>query len=239
MTKKRARRSGRRPARRPLRRLNRGPILLALVTIGAVVGVGALIVLGIATQGGGNVERIEEISAAGRSRGTATAPVTIIEFADYQCPYCKRFAETTERQIEREYVATDQVRLEFRNMALIGRESVVAAVAAECANEQGRFWEYRDLLFEKQRGENSGSFTATRLSLYAGELGLDREAFNTCLESGRHEQLVLDETEAGKDAGVDSTPCFLINGELVRGAQPFEEFARIIERKLEEAKRSS
>lgn len=235
MAKQRSKRHGRRPSRRLLRKLTRGPTLLAIVVVGAVVAFVALIALSELTQGGSSIERIQEISAEGRTRGSATAPVTIIEFADFQCPLCKRFAETTGNQIEEEYVANDLVRVEFRNMAFLGPESILAAEAAQCASDQGKFWEYHDKLFEKQGAENSGDFSRERLKRFAGELVLDQKTFDQCLDSGRHEQLVMDETEAGREAGVNSTPYFFINGETVKGAKPFEEFQRIIDQKLEEA----
>lgn len=235
MAKQRGKRHRQRSSRRLLRRLTRGPTLLTIAIVGAVAAFAVVIVLSVLTQGADKIERIREISAEGRTRGSAAAPVTIIEFADYQCPMCKRFAETTGNQIEQEYVATDQVFVEFRNMAFLGPESVAAAVAAECANDQGKFWEYHDELFDRQGAENSGAFSQNRLNQFAGELGLDQEAFAACLTSGQHDQLVLDETQAGRDAGVTSTPWFFINGETVKGARPFGEFQAVIERKLEEA----
>jgi protein-disulfide isomerase len=206
-----------------------------MVTVGAIAAFVALVVLSLATADDHKIERVQEISAEGRSRGSATAPVTIIEFADYQCPFCKRFAETTEGKIEEQYVASGQVRLEFRNMAMIGPESARAAEAAECANDQGKFWEYHDLLYEEQRGENSGGFSDERLTRLAEDVGLDQGEFSACLDSGRHQQLVIDETEAGRGAGVESTPSFFINGELLTGARPFEDFQKVIDRKLAEA----
>lgn len=235
MAKQRAKRHGRRSSRRLLRRLTRGPALLGLVTVGAIAAFVALVVISSATTGGGQIERIQEISAEGRTRGSATAPITIIEFADFQCPACKRFAETMGNEIEEVYIATGQARLEFRNMAFLGPESVLAAEAALCANDQDKFWEYHDKLFEGQRGENSGAFSSERLVRFAREVGLDEAKFITCMESERHNRMVLDETEAGKDAGVNSTPTFFVNGELVRNVQSFEEFQQIIEQKLEEA----
>ena len=235
MAKQRTKRRGRRPPSRLLRKLTRGPTLLGMTILAAIAAFVALVVISMASTGGGKIERIQEISAAGRTRGSATAPVTVIEFADFQCPACKRFAETIGNELEEVYIATGQVRLEFRNMAFIGAESVLAAEAAQCANEQRKFWEYHDKLFEGQQGENRGAFSSERLIHFARDVGLNEEEFITCMESERHKQMVLDETEAGQEAGVSSTPTFFVNGELVKGAQPFEEFARIIDQKLEEA----
>ena len=235
MAKQRAKRQGRRPSRRLLRRLTRGPGLLVVVVVAAAAAVGVLIFVGMATQGNKGIKRLEGISAVGRTRGESNAPVTIIEFGDYQCPSCKRFEETSGPQIEEAYIATGRVRLEFRNMAFIGDESIIAAAAAECANEQDAFWPYHDKLFEEQRGENSGAFSFDRLKSLAGDLGLDQPAFDKCLDSTRTQQLVFDETQAGREAGADSTPTFFINGEMVKGAKSFSDFQDVIEKKLAEA----
>ncbi len=235
MSSKKKRRKQRRPSRSIMRRLTRGPGLIGLMAVGGIAVFAALIAVSELTQGGGSIERVQSISAEGRTRGVDDAPVTIIEFADFQCPQCRRFAETSGNQIEEEYVANDLVRMEFRNMAFIGAESVFAAEAAQCANDQGMFWEYHDLLFDEQRGENDGAFSPRRLKRFAGELGLDQEAFDSCLDTAQYRQMVLDETEAAGDAGVTSTPTVFINGEMVRGAQPFNVFREVIERKLREA----
>jgi protein-disulfide isomerase len=220
---------------RRLRRFTRGPGLLAIAVVVAVAAVGVLIVLSMTTQGGGGIKRLEGISAEGRSRGEANAPVTIIEFGDYQCPNCKHFEETAGSQIEETYIATGKARLEFRNMAFIGDESIIAAAASLCANEQNAFWPYHDKLFAEQRGENSGAFSFDNLKGFAGDLGLDQTAFDACLDSTRTQQVVLDETRAGTEAGVDSTPTFFINGQKVTGAKSFSEFENVIEQKLAEA----
>ncbi len=235
MSRKGAARKQKRGSRSFIRRLTRGPGLLGLMVVGAFAAFAAIIAVSELSQGGGGIERIQEISAEGRTRGAADAPVTIIEFADFQCPMCRRFAETTGNQIEEEYVANDLVRIEFRNMAFIGSESVQAAEAAQCANDQGMFWEYHDLLFDRQQGENGGAFAPNRLKRFAGDLELDQETFDECLDSGQHRQLVLDETDAAEDAGVTSTPWLFVNGETVKGAQPFGVFQQVIEQKLEEA----
>jgi len=232
MAKQRAKRQGRRPSRRLLRRLTRGPGLLVVVVVAAAAAVGVLIFVGMATQGNKGIKRLEGISAVGRTRGESNAPVTIIEFGDYQCPSCKRFEETSGPQIEEAYIATGRVRLEFRNMAFIGDESIIAAAAAECANEQDAFWPYHDKLFEEQRGENSGAFSFDRLKSFAGDLGLDQTAFDECLNSTRTQQLVFDETDAGREAGVNSTPTFFINGIALVGAQPLAQFRSVIDGEL-------
>ncbi len=235
MPRQRKKKRRRRAKPHLLQRLTHWPTLLAIVVVGAVAAVVAAIVLGVVTQGSNSIERIQEISAEGRTRGSATAPVTIIEFADFQCSHCKRFAETTGNQIEEEYVATNQVRVEFRHMPLIGAGSVLAAEAAQCANDQGQFWEYHDELFERQGPVNSGAYSQERLKRFAGELGLDQEVFNSCLDSSQYEQFVIDEAEAGQDAGVTSTPWFFIGDEVVQGNLSIGEFRRVIDDQLVKA----
>jgi protein-disulfide isomerase len=235
MAKRKQRKKPARPFTRKLRRFTRGPGLLVIVVVAAAAGVGLLIFLGMATQDNKGIKRLEGISAVGRTRGEANAPVTVIEFGDYQCPSCKRFEETIASQIEEAYIATGRARLEFRNMAFLGDESIIAAAAAECANEQDAFWPYHDKLFAEQRGENSGAFSFDRLKSFAADLSLDRTAFDACLDSTRTQQLVFDETNAGREAGVDSTPTFFINGEMLKGSKSFSQFQDVIERKLAEA----
>lgn len=121
------------------------------------------------------------------------------------------------------------------HFAFLGEESGWAAEASECAAEQDAFWEYHDLLFERQSGENQGAFNKDILKGFAEELGLDTAAFNECLDSGRYADVVANQTQTAQAVGVRSTPAFLINGTPVVGAQPFENFQTIIEQKLEEA----
>mgnify|MGYP000334556846 CR=1 FL=1 len=106
-------------------------------------------------------------------------------------------------------------------MAFIGQESQWAAEAAECANEQGQFWIYYDKLFEEQGGENVGTYSKENLKRFAAELGLDTEQFNQCLDSGRYESKVRQETEEGRNAGVRSTPTLFVNGKLVENGADY------------------
>jgi len=162
-------------------------------------------------------------------KGNANAPVTIIEISDFQCPYCGRFATGTARQIEETYIKTGVVRFGYQHMAFLGVESRWAAEASECAAEQGKFWEYHDKLFASQSGENRGAFNKENLKNFAADLRLDTAKFNACLDSGKFTSLVEKETANVQSLGVQSTPSFLINGQPLAGAQPFEAFQRIIE----------
>jgi protein-disulfide isomerase len=116
------------------------------------------------------------------------------------------------------------VRFGYQHFAFLGSESIWAAEASECAGDQDRFWEYHDLLFDSQSGENQGAFSKDNLKKLARPLGLDQAAFDQCLDSGKYERLVQDETNAAQQLGVRSTPTFLINGEPVLGAQSLAVF---------------
>jgi protein-disulfide isomerase len=136
------------------------------------------------------------------------------------------------RQIEDSYIASGQVRVGYQHFAFLGQESFWAAEAAECANDQGAFWEYHNLLFERQAGENDGAFEQDNLKQFAADLGLDTEAFDTCLDSGRYTNLVAGETQAAQQLGVRSTPTFILNGIPIMGAQSYEVFQQYIEAAL-------
>lgn len=216
------------------RRIRRGPWVLALIVLIAVGGAAALIVVVLAGGGGGSIERLENIPARGRVRGEDTAPVKVVEFADFQCPACKRFALNTEPAIEREYIATGLVQWEYRNFVIIGPESQSAAEASLCADDQGKFWEYHDKLFEEQGAENSGAFRIERLKGFASELGLEQQTFDTCLDSHKYQKTVEDESKAAEDAGAKGTPAFLVNGDMLTG----DEIADLITRIDEEVRKA-
>jgi protein-disulfide isomerase len=156
------------------------------------------------------------------SLGEANAPVTVVEYADYQCPYCKVFAQGAQQQLIQNYVDTGQVRFVFQNFTFIGQESFSAAEAAQCAADQGQFWAYHDLLFEKQGAENSGVFTVANLKQYAVDLGLDSAEFDPCLDSNRYLSLVQQQTAEAQRLGLTSTPSVLVDGKLVRNGSQYD-----------------
>ncbi len=160
------------------------------------------------------------------SLGPATARVTIIEFGEYQCPYCGKAYETV-KQVLKDY--PDDVRLVYRDFPLdFHQRAVPAAVAANCAGDQGKYWEYHDLLMGNQR-----ALELEDLNGHANTVGIDMEKFSACLEDpGDHVQEVLNDLEAGKKAGVTGTPAFFINGIFLNGAVPYSQFKDIIEREL-------
>jgi protein-disulfide isomerase len=157
--------------------------------------------------------------------GPADAPVTIIEFGDFQCPYCGQFATQTLPQIKQAYESN--IRFVFRDFPL-HENSEKAAEAADCANEQGKFWEYHDKLFS-----NQSALDVASLKSYASQLDLDSGAFNQCLDSNKYAQEVQKDEQDGGSYGVGGTPAFFINGELVSGALPFADFKAVIDAVLQ------
>ncbi len=161
-------------------------------------------------------------------RGDKNAPVTIIEWSDYQCPFCQRFYAETEPSIEEQYIKTGKVKFIYRDFPLPFHENAQkAAEAAECAGEQGKYWEMHDLLFAQ--GVAGG---VTGFKQYAQKLSLDTAKFNTCLDSGAMAAETQKDMNDGSAVGIQGTPGFIINGKLVSGAQPFSVFKQVIDAEL-------
>lgn len=165
-------------------------------------------------------------------KGSDKAKVTIIEFADFQCPFCERFFTQTETNIIKDYVSTNKAKFAFRHYAFLGQESTWAAEAAECANEQNKFWEYHDYLYSHQGQENSGTFNKDKLEGFAQTLGLNTDQFKTCLESDKYADKVKADFTEGQKAGVNGTPATFINGQLISGAAPYNDFKTLIDSEL-------
>ncbi len=166
-----------------------------------------------------------EVAAMGPAKGPEAAPVTIVTFSDFQCPYCSRAIPTVDRVVK-EY--DGKVRLVFRNFPLSFHDKAgKAAEAALCANEQGKFWQMHDQMFAHQ-----DQLDVSALTQAATTLGLDGAKLGSCLESGKYAADVQRDIEAGKKAGVSGTPAFFINGRMISGAQPYERFKEIIDAEL-------
>jgi protein-disulfide isomerase len=164
------------------------------------------------------------------AQGPEDAAVTIIEFSDFQCPYCARFDAETLPQILSNY--GDRVRFVYRDFPLtsLHQYAVKAAEASECADDQGAYWKYHDLLFQNQSALDDAS-----LKNYAASLGLDTAAFNQCLDSDSNMSEIQKDYQDGIAAGVQGTPAFFVNGVLISGAQPYSVFQAAIEAALKEA----
>ncbi|MEK7507513.1 MAG: DsbA family protein [Patescibacteria group bacterium] len=157
--------------------------------------------------------------------GDSKAPVTIIEYGDYQCPFCEKFFSETEPLVREKYINAGTVRMIYRNFAFLGPESINAAEASECAKDQKKFWAYHDEIYKKEKidgSENNGNLNRELFLTIAKDIGLDAEAFKSCIDSKKYTSVVQAEVTDGKNAGVDSTPYFFINGQVMRGALPYE-----------------
>ncbi len=164
--------------------------------------------------------------------GSHDAPVTMIEYSEYLCPYCRRFVLETMPLIEEEYIDSGQVKLVFRDFPVHGEPAVILAMVAECAADQGNFWDMHVLLFEKVEEWSESDDPLNVFQGYAEEIDIDPQELVNCLEQGKPYQRILEDYNVGTEDGVKGTPSFLVNGNLVVGAQPFEEFQRIIEEAL-------
>lgn len=167
--------------------------------------------------------------------GNPKAKVTIVEFSDFQCPFCRAFYEDTYAQLKKEYIDTGKARLVFRDYPLPFHDAAEpSALAADCANEQGKFWQFHDTVFDEQAKKGSGTITygVTELKQWARISGLDGAKFDQCLDSAKYDAEVTADAAAGSAAGVSGTPSFFINGKLLIGAQPFSSFKAAIDAEL-------
>ena len=174
-----------------------------------------------------------DVSAAGNpSLGKDDAKVTVIEFSDFQCPFCARFREQSFDQIKKNYIDTGKIKFVYRDFPLSSIHPMAekGAEAAECANEQGKFWEYHDVLFSKQDEWTTAG--APKLKEYAKDLKLDTNKFNKCLDDGKYANEVKKDFDDGVAAGVQGTPSFFINGKQLSGAQPYPAFQSAIDSEL-------
>ena len=164
--------------------------------------------------------------------GNPDAPVAIVEFGDFQCPFCGQFFKTTEQEIIETYVKTGRAKFVYRDFPLtsIHEEAQKSAEASECADEQGKFWQYHDLLYTRQN-----ELSVKNYKTWAGEIGLNTVQFDQCLNSGKFASEVQKDFQDGQAAGVRGTPGTFVNGRLVEGALPFAQFQTIIEEELRKA----
>jgi protein-disulfide isomerase len=167
-----------------------------------------------------------DVSDAGNpSIGPVDAPITIIEFGDFNCHYCKRFFDETLSPLLTAYEG--RVRFVFRDYPILGSASVQAALAAECADDQGEFWGFHNLVYQEQ------NLTRDNFLQYAADLNLDVDTFTTCLDDAVHQQDIETDYLDGAQLGVGGTPTFFINGKILVGAQPYDSFVTLIEAELD------
>ncbi len=186
--------------------------------------------------------------------GKADAKVTVVEFADYQCPFCGALSGLNKNMVSqmqsqdktwepfgtnfiKDYVNTGRAKFVYKDFAFLDNgsdtgESHLAAQAAHCSGDQNKYWQMHDWLYSNQAGENQGAFTADKLKGFAQTLGLNTAAFNQCLDSGKYAKTVTDNTNYGRTIGVSSTPIVFIDGQMISGAQSYQAFKALIDQEL-------
>jgi len=213
----------------------------AIILAGAIIG--AAVIYSVKSPTSGNkpvtatLAALPAISQSDFVLGEENAPVTVVTYSDYQCPFCQKFFKETESVLREKYIKTGKVKFVFRNFAFLGEESQWAAGAAMCAGEQGKFWQYHDYLFNNQKGENQSAFSKDNLKKFALSLGLDKEKFNFCVDSDKYASVIIQETKSGGEAGVSGTPASFVNGTLYAGALPVGTFTQIIDTELNKVKK--
>lgn len=166
-------------------------------------------------------------------KGDENAKVTLVEFTDYQCPFCKRYVDQTKAQIEKDYVATGKVRYILRDLPLpFHQNAQKAAEAVKCAGAKGKYWEMHDLMFKNQDIWSGSTDAATVFTGYAGTVGLNSAKFSGCLTNGEQKAAVDQDAALAQKAGLGGTPSFVINGKILVGAQPYEQFKAAIDAAL-------
>ena len=165
--------------------------------------------------------------------GNPDAKISIVEFGDYQCTFCYKFHDETMKIILDQYVMDGEVNFVYKDFPLNGAPSIMASEASYCAQEQGKFWEYHDLIYENWEGENTGWLTRNALDRFAKEVKLNQSEFNSCMNDSKYRQKVLEIEQFAMEIGVDATPTFIIfddtNAYRIIGAQPFEKFEQVLD----------
>ena len=191
------------------------------------------------TQGNDNEKNQLSLLASNASPilGAKDAPITMVEFGDYQCFYCNQFYHTTEPEIVKNYINTGKVKLVFKDLTIIGQDSVNAAHAAHCAQEKGKFWEYHDMLYNNWAGENTGWASSKNLLAFANQVNITASDFNACMSDARYISVVKGSVSDAHTLGLTGTPDFFIIGHdnsvtKIVGAQPYETFDEIFKSKL-------
>lgn len=170
--------------------------------------------------------------------GDSNAPITLVEFGDYQCHFCNVFFHNTEEDIVKNYIETGKVKMIFKDYTIIGPDSINAAHGAHCADDQGLFWEYHDILYNNWTGENNGWASSQNLLRFAQEVGLDVDEWSECMINSEHSEIIAASNQDAKDLGLTGTPSFFVIGPdntvtKLFGAQPYEQFQRVFDPLLE------
>ena len=171
--------------------------------------------------------------------GNMSAPITVIDFSDFQCYLCNRYVKNTEPLINQTFVQTGKVALVFKHLPNRGLDSMGAALAAQCTNDQGKFWQFHNLLYSNQKSIDSGWVSKENLKKFALQIpGLDIQKFNSCFDSEKYKSFIQNDIDLALSFGFKETPSFIIensdgtNPELLAGAQPFPSFKAVIDKKI-------
>lgn len=169
--------------------------------------------------------------------GDPNAEITLLEFGDYQCHFCNVHFHNTEHRILENYVSTGKVKIIFQDFTIIGPDSVNAAHGSHCANDQGKFWEYHDILYNNWTGENNGWASSDNLLRFAQEIDLDVDRWSDCMINAVHSQIIANSSKQAQDLGLTGTPAFFVigpNDEVTKifGAQPYENFEKVFDLEL-------
>ncbi len=171
--------------------------------------------------------------------GNLSAPITVIDFSDFQCYLCNRYVKNTEPQINDTYIQTGKAALVFKHLPDRGFDSMGAALAAQCTNDQGKFWQYHQLLYSNQKPIDSGWISKENLKKFASQIaGLDSQQFDSCFDSEKYKSFVQKDIDLALSFGFKETPSFVVensdgsNPELLSGALPFQSFKAVIDKKL-------
>ena len=203
------------------------------IIIGIIVG-GVLGTYGISSNDSEIITPAKLIENGSPFLGNPDAPITILEWGDYQCTFCYKFHQNTLKIIDEDYIKTGKVKMVFKDFPLNGPDSKLAAEASYCAQDQQKYWQYHDELYRNWGGERTGWITREALSEFAQTVNLDIEKFNECLDDSKHESRVNSLYEFGNNIGVDATPSFLVFNDQeiikIRGNQPLEVFLKTFDK---------
>ena len=203
------------------------PIIIGIIA-------GSVVVMSTTDSSDSGTLTISKLSENGSPiMGNPNAPITILEWGDYQCTFCYKFHQNTLNVINEEFIETGKVKMIFKDYPLNGPDSILAAEASYCANDQDKYWEYHDQVYENWAGERTGWITRESLTQFAESVNLDVLKFNKCLDENKYKNKINSIYEFGNEIGVDATPSFLVfNDERIikiRGNQPLEVFLKTFE----------
>ena len=224
--------------------MNKEYFLPVSILVAAVLVAGAVIYsAGVSTPSGdqsGDESTVEtsdilNLTSNDVVLGDLKAPVTVIEYSDFQCPYCGRFYSETEQQLRDSYIKSGKVRFVYRHFAFLGPESKAAAQAVECAKDQGKFWEMHDSIFDSEiidGQEHNGNLNRNLFVSLAGKIGLNADQYGSCFDEKKYAGKVDRDYAAAQVIGVRATPTLFVNGEKIEGALPFEQFKILVDKYL-------